>query len=778
MARLIRTVLLKKIHVPGLFQAALVGTGFVTLRLLQSPSTVTFFIFEVALAITLGIFLSGRLGYANHRPASGLREPSGAVDDADTPLALSRLRILAARLDIDPKGETGELQNRIKSELPSKPGKSVRVKPGRDLGSLFVEHIAPRTYLPQVTRAPSAATRYVSSLADEGSHLLLLAQDLDSSAKSYKRVLRQARTAARTGRLVHAITLLENGNQELRDRLSGVIDRDLRGSYRGSSRPYLVLSSAFFLLTALALWALSTGTYVAPLAFYVVVACATGALALNAQLSGSRRPLGVLLQITILAALLKFYFFYLNPYLYTSDTFFHYQGLLGIATTGHVPGDLVHYSYFPGYYGFGFAGVSVGGLPLAWYGIFAFIAQLVAIPAAYLIGREIANSRVGLFAAMLTLFSVFFFLPTIPLPSLFGFVFLFMAIYALIRVRGPGWQGWFAIFWISALGAFFSHAVTALVLLLVLLLRFVHFHVLDRKAVEARPSTTPVLSYGVVYAGYMAFIAFVSFELFVRTIFAPTQVPALATAPTETLRTTGSYLLQSAIAPLSVAILFFFAAFGMVALRGISTSERRFLVLLGFVFVLIPAIEVVAQNFAAQSTRFLSYLTIPFVLIGAHGAASASRLIRTRRRAATILVTVFTIFAFVGASSYLTNNDVRYLYDAIPTIPTHITESALSSRTFLGLADEGTLVYMDFGSWLYFNENAQRARNALELQTGTLDGFNGTVRSFVVLNAHFIPYGNPYVGIIYDSSRTLALLESARASRLFDAGEVQVYLTP
>src|SRR3970282_998787 len=96
---------------------------------------------------------------------------------------------------------------------------------------------------------------------------------------------------------------------------------------------------------------------------------------------------------------------------------------------------------------------SVGGLPLAWYGIFAFIAQLVAIPAAYLIGREIANSRVGLFAAMLTLFSVFFFLPTIPLPSLFGFVFLFMAIYALIRVRGPGWQGWFAIFWISALGA-------------------------------------------------------------------------------------------------------------------------------------------------------------------------------------------------------------------------------------------------------------------------------------------------------------------------------------
>jgi len=57
MARLIRTVLLKKIHVPGLFQAALVGTGFVTLRLLQSPSTVTFFIFEVALAITLPVLI-------------------------------------------------------------------------------------------------------------------------------------------------------------------------------------------------------------------------------------------------------------------------------------------------------------------------------------------------------------------------------------------------------------------------------------------------------------------------------------------------------------------------------------------------------------------------------------------------------------------------------------------------------------------------------------------------------------------------------------------------
>jgi hypothetical protein len=60
-----------------------------------------------------------------------------------------------------------------------------------------------------------------------------------------------------------------------------------------------------------------------------------------------------------------------------------------------------------------------------------------------------------------------------------------------------------------------------------------------------------------------------------------------------------------------------------------------------------------------------------------------------------------------------------------------------------------------------------------------LDGFTErTERAFVVVNEHFLPYGNPYLGSIYDFSTINRQLEHAQASRLFDAGEVRVYLTP
>lgn len=765
-------------HGRGLFQLGLIGTAFSAIRLLQSPSTLTFFVFEIIAAATAGIYLSARGTDVRGLVHSPTPKTDSSEADRIDPSPLTRLRSLAVRLGADSSGSFEEVRNAVKTAVmrPESISSAARTL---GLGPNVIDRIAPTTQGREHAHLPSGPDAYLSQLAKEGRALVDLARDLGLPATSFGRSLRRAGEASRIDRVKTAIALLERGNRRLRARLGHQVEHDLNVS-QNSDRAYLSSSTLFFVLIAMALWALSSGLYVAPAAFYVLIALATGVAAVNVQFSGNRRPVGNLAQIVVLAVLLKFYFFFLNPYLYSSDTFFHFLGLQGIASTGHVPDSLGHYTFFPAYHVYAFAGVSVAGLPLTWYGLFGLVAQLAAIPVAYLAGREIANPRVGLFAALFTALSVFFFLWVIPLPSLFGFAFLFIALYALFRIQKPGSWAWVAVFWTAALGALFSHPITALVLLLTLLLRFTYFSVESLRTSRPRTSTIPALSYCVVYAGYLAFLASVSFETFARAMFAATEESqaALATKPQEVLQATSAFLLQSAIAPASIAILFFFAAYGMIASRGIASKERRFLILIGVAFVVIPGVEVALQSFRGQSSRFLSYLVIPLALIGAHGVARANVSIHGRRRVAGVIFVVFAVTAFVGASSYLTNNDVRYLYSEIPAIPTHISDSTLASRDFVALANKESWIYLDFGSWIYI-DNSARARNPLySLHTRWLEEFSGDRRAFVMVNNEFLAYGNPYLGSVYNLSTLIAHVQDAGGSRVFDAGGIQVYLIP
>ena len=770
----------KKYHGQGLFQVALLGTALAALRVLQSPSTLTFFVFEAAGAATLGILLAQRDSDASRRQAASHRNRSAPQGDADDSPPLERLKTLALRLGLNPNGSVEDLRRFVRFAALSRVDPPARTASlDEPIGRALVDRIAPigGTDSTGFPGSPLALNDSLSSQAREASRLFALAQDLGVPSAPVKQILRKARRASQTDQVDRAVMLLENGNRRLRARLSALIERDMNGNTRAPDRIYLAASTAFFVMIAMAVLALSTGLYVPPASFHVFAAGTAGVTAWNAYSSGSRRPTGVLLQIVLLATLLKFHFFFLNPYLYTSDTFFHFRGVLGIAVTGRIPESLGHYAFFPVHHVFGFIGASALGLPITWYGLFAFLAQLMAVPAAFLIGREISGPRVGLFAAFLTMFSVFFFLPTIPLPSLFGFVFVFLALYALVTVRRTATRAWLGVFWISALAAFFSHPITALVLLLALLFRFAFFQLPMRKKSDTRGSSFPFLSYGVAYGGYLAFIATVSFQTFLGAIFGQSYAPPLATSPASVLQVSSLFVLESAIAPAGIGILVFFAAYGMLSETGISSVERRFLSLLAVAFILIPAFEFILENFRGQSTRFTSYIVIPLVLVGAHGAVRLHVATRARGGTGRVVIALLVACAFLSTSTYLTNNDARYLYSDVPAIPTHITESALASRDFLTFLPEESFVYMDFGSWIYFLENDQRARNALlELHTSTLDNFDGTRQAFVVVNEHFIAYGNPYEGTLLDVSAILARLEDAQASRLYDAGAVQIYL--
>jgi hypothetical protein len=613
----------------------------------------------------------------------------------------------------------------------------------------------------------------------EGRDLLGRSKALGLDVRFYEEALVKAHSASSRGESSRAIHILERSNARIRTLLwnSGTADRSV--SEISVRRSFAALGIVFFLFVAYGIWVLSRSTYTAPIEFYLAIGGAGGAVAVSAYSCGQLRPRGVLIQIFLLAIILKFYFFYLNPYVYASDAFYQFGSVLGIATTGYVPGDLGHYTYFPGFSIFSDAGTNLLGLPIALFGATALAAPLVSIPVSFLIGRKIAGSRVGLFAALLTTFSVFGFLTTHYTPALYGFPFLLLSIYAVIQLRAHGGDLWLLVFWLAALATLFSHPVNALLLALILLVRFAYLGFLRGSRSSRRATATPALAYIIAFGTYLAFVALVSFDFFVQTLFAPTYSPPLATAPAEVLQHTTLYVIQSAIAPLGLAVTTFLVGYGLLSTVGIDREEQRFFVLITVAFMALPAFEILAENFKTQSSRFLVYLVIPLAFLGAQGVVRMARLIRSRRRAATFVLVLFVALGFFASSTYLTNNDTRFLFSDVPASTTHITESALASRSFLALVNPGGSVYMDGSSLNYF-EDANRAPDAL---TGLfvfplnelLTPENGT---YVVLNGHFIAYGAPSKGTFYNAERIGTLLDQAHASLVFDAGTVQVFLMP
>ncbi len=737
------------LFVRSLFQLALFATGFGAWRVMQSPSTQTFFLFESALGTALGIYAYTKLGT---RPAASQADVEEAVD------ASSRRGSLA---------ETGRQEGG--NAGPFHPTTYNKPRSMPVLGSRNNDRLR--------NLGPRTSGTAVQPLLDEGRALLSLARSLGLDTRNYNDQLLRVQMAQREGKAAKAVRLLRRGNERLRARVEDDVDGPESEAHR--RRLFFALGTMFFVTLAVGIWTVSRALYVAPAAFYAAAGIAGGVLAMNVYYNGEQRPAALLAQIFLLAVLVKFYFLYLNPYVYSSDIFLWYGGLQEISSSGFVTPALGHYYYFPGFVVFAYEGVATAGIPPSLFGVFPQLAELTLIPAAYLIGRTISTPRGGLFTSLFALFSVYAFLSTLYTPALYSLPFLLLAIYALIRIEARGEVRWLVVFWVAALGTFFSHPVSALVLALVLVVRFLYFRIAAASASRDQAVAGPALSYCVTYGVYVSFLAVTAFATFVQTIFVSTYAPPLATSPGVALQEKSLYVLQSAIAPVSLAILVSFATYGLFPTSDISKHERRFFVVLGAVFVLTPLIEAVTENFRTQSSRFLLYLGIPLFVLAGHGVTSLTRTTRNPRRTAILLAVLFMTFGFLASSTYLTFNDTRFLSTDVPAIPTHITSSALASRNFLALAEENSSVYMDFGSWYYF-DNSVRAPNALlGLHTNTLEEFNvQTGQAFVVMNYLFLPYGDPYLGSQYDVSATQTLLEGVHASQLFDAGEVQVYLTP
>lgn len=541
-----------------------------------------------------------------------------------------------------------------------------------------------------------------------------------------------------------------------------------------SRRVFYGANSLFVLLLSLAVLDLTRSLYIASVLFYGLVGLAAGVLALNILVNGENRTGSLLIQLTALATLLKLHFVILNPYVYTSDSYLFYRGLLDLSAAGTLVQSLGHYFYFPGFATYAYASPLVTGVPLELFAVFGFASQIAMLPIVYLLGRHVSGRTTGMFAAMFVLFSVYSFLYTHASPTHYGLGLLFLAVYAAIRI-GAG-RVWFALFWASGLAAMLSHPVNGLILGLVLAARVVGARLVTRDPMARGQMLAPVLSYATIYGSYLAFFAVTAFELFVTTFFVGSPQPPLATVPGQALEKTPAYVLQSGLAPIGIVLPIFFAAYALLHRRNMLCPEHGFLVTLGILFLAIPGLEVLGDDFRLQSSRMLVYFAIPFAFLGAHGLVVLGRNREGKRAALGLIIALFVAVGFVSSSSYLTQNDLNSLYSDVPFSPTHVTESSLMVRQYMELTPNESTVYFDSGSMRYF-QNSNRARDPLSgrltLQLILFQQSGGT--GFVVLNEEFLPYGHPSAGSFYDLERIAQRIGEQRAPLLYDSGKVKVY---
>jgi hypothetical protein len=547
----------------------------------------------------------------------------------------------------------------------------------------------------------------------------------------------------------------------------------------GSKQSVFLLSALFLIIIGTAVLLLSRSAHVATTYFYVTVASAAGVVTVDAFTNGKHRSGRVLLEIVVLSAVVKFHYFYLNPYVYSSDSFLQYAGVSAIQSTSHVPASLGYYLYFPGYAIYSAVSTLLTTVPVQLHSAFVLLSTIGSIPLAYLVGRKIGDKIVGLLAALFTVFTTFFFGITTSNPGLFGIPFILAAIYALFQGNSGSRVSWITLFWMCALAALFSHPVNALLLFMMLAAWSAHGFVSRRSGSTTISSFAPALSYGVVYGGYLVMVALNAFTIFVTSFSSTGYVPPLATLSAPGLQSDPRYVWESLLAPLGTCIMFSLSAIAVTLRWTAGSFEFRFVSLLAAIFLVSPSFEFVVGSFRLQSSRFLVYLMIPIPMLAACGAKSVLDASRSRKKTLASLAVTITVCAFLASSSYLTHNDDRSIYPDVPVLPIHITEAARMSRSFMERMHQGSTIYLDLGSFQYFANNS-RAIDALgRLNTLKLHQLEGVPNEAIVsINLRLAAYGDAEIGDFYELDAIEEAYRMSDGALVYSNGESMMYWAP
>ncbi len=547
---------------------------------------------------------------------------------------------------------------------------------------------------------------------------------------------------------------------------------------------WTAFACGFLVSWGLAVWVLWGSLYTPAPPYHFLVAAAAVFVALQIAFQVGERRGGTLIilgEILMLGALLRLTFPLLNPQSLSSDSYFHWLGSSTLAAIGTVPSLLGHHFYFPSFHALNAILIQVGGLGFSGFAAYALInhlLMLLAVPGAYLVGREVLRPSHALFASLLIVFSPFFFLSISVVSVLLGAAVMVLAIHALLKRRTSHGWGWWVVLWLLTLFVFFSHPVNALVLGVVLVV-FTGITRIQRPSSSAEAhASSPAATYVVAYVGYLVFMAVTAFALFIGSL--TESGPEYYFARVVTADVPGAFVVQASLSTVGFTVLFAPAAFAALTWRRTGGDwGGRFLLAALAVLISVPAMAVLLGRgpYSLQAARTLLYISIFLVLVASRGFLMLlAQIRRSTLKAIAVLLIVFVVALF-STTSYLTGSGTRFLSDSIPVATFYAPDSTLATRSFLERIPSKTPLSLDPAMAPFLAPHGS--------------GVAYPVTPYPIAHSNLVPFstafGDPNVGLALSETHLAhsgyaapdtSGLDAVYGIRAYDNGQVRVYLPP
>jgi hypothetical protein len=542
-----------------------------------------------------------------------------------------------------------------------------------------------------------------------------------------------------------------------------LVSRWSKAEERQIRQDFLVIG--FLTAMAGALWMLNESIYVKPAGYYIFVSFAAGMVGLQALFTRGR---GVLIQILFLAFVIRTSSFFINPYLFGADSFWHFNTVFQTVEGEHLLENAGHYYYYPS---FSFLGVFLQMLTITSENVYALgsiVLSMVAVVAVYVLGRDIAGERAGYLSAIFLSISTFHIFGSINYsPMVNGFSLILISVYILIRfsrfvIVEDYMRVWIA-FWLGALFVFFIHPVASMSLGLLLGANFVALRILYKE----QKGLTPFYSYGIGFVAYLMFVHISLFREIVEVLFVPEDSSAL---PAIVFKVLSVRLLgESAISYIGPTSLLCIGVYGGLKWLEENNIKKMTYLLAVAVLYLLPISSFLSGEGGVEPGRLIGFVEGLIIIPAGVGLIDLLQKIPVGTKAPFAFSALFLV-AFFSTSSYITW-DGNTLFKKEVEVPVgFLTQSTVAVHPFIEKMPLDKAIYNDDRTRIYiFSEDRgilSLDREASQITYRDLENEGYFIVNDLVLEMKMWALKG-------DKEKFFKKLEDG--NKMYDNGNVQVY---
>lgn len=571
-------------------------------------------------------------------------------------------------------------------------------------------------------------------------------------------------------------------------------------SLRSSKRLFMLFIIFFLFFVSLSLLYWHSEVYHRPIPFFILVAMAYSVIAAQIFLNGAKKfvPI-ILLEIFIIAIIIRGSIYFLFPSIYGNDPLFHTNFVRNTISLGSIP-NMGDYRYFPYTHLLTAYVRELSGLSIKNAYFVIAVIEVLASLFVFLIGKKLGGIRLGLLSAMvITLAPYNIFWGFWIIPMTLGMVFFIIILYlVLIRNTNPSIKMsillvffCLSIIFVHTVASFVSWLILTLILIGIIIYKFLFPQIRPRKLAvlsfhnflfsplqyrKFQLSFNLVSLFGVSLFSYWMFIHHETgediFFLFTRSLIVSLTKMDTESVTMVTLAPTFNYL-SIFLIDLPTTLLLFFGVLGSLYLINLDLDRVKFtFISSAIILVFLVYGGGLLGTTAILPGRWLVFIEVILILLSAYGIYLLVSTQKTVKKQLVVCSIIIFIFAFSAITTPLTNSESPF-YAKELGMRSGLFESEITAANYLDSHYNGTFARSSkyqFLKGVTLNPN----------ETETYEGKMMAIRDYDLEKGFNVPlYGakGKLLELVFPNSTFYAYLDSPKCNKVYDNGEVESYIS-